>query len=456
MLDVGRFFSSALRRGVFSPDFRTVPVYQKLALLAVLLLPFQSALTIPVGFPLKASELLLTASAVTWLFYRGKFRVAKGLDLAFVGMTGAFVLCSFLVGIIVADLAMNVRGLDRSPIIDMTLYAAYGLFVVGYWFLLRGVSSRLLLDVLVQSVWLCLVAVIAQAVLLQIGASSVLQTLGFWWWKRGQEVFGFQFGRSGPFLEGQHLGFYAGVLFVVALFAKRWWSLGAACFCLLYSQSTTGLGGAAVAVIAALLLIPRKRLLLMLGGAAVVGAGIVALVPQLRSMFYFQLAKLGWADIGEGVDATRSLDIREMKSTAGWRMMQDHPLVGVGPGRYAAHFDEYTGDFRVPDYYYTEKVRAIAENGYAQIGAEFGVVALAAFVALLLWLLFRCWSSRDMLGTGLVVFVAIGFATQSSWTFMPIWVALALAASRATRRASMMGSIGHLPARSRRELRRDY
>ena len=434
-------FRDGWRFGVLSPEYRAAGWPERLALASVLLIPFQYALTIPAGFPLKLSELLVVAAAAAWLLRWRRNHVTIGLDLLLAGVLAVWVLISTGFALGFADLATPLPGGDRPPAIDMVVYCAYALFVLVFWFLLRGSHHLLLRDVLIQSVWLALAAVLTQAAFMQIpGGDGVLRALGFDTRGRGQAILGMLFGRSGPFLEGQHLGFYAGAVFVVALFAKRWLSLAAASLCLLYSQSTTGLLGVAIAVVATLVLLPRKRPLIVLGAVAVVGAAVIAIVPALRSFALFQLAKLGIGTVSvNGVDAGRSLNIRGMKSDIGWKMMWDHPLLGVGPGRYAAHFYDYSDGYDVPPYYRSENLRVISENGYVHIGSELGLVALLIFAALLGLLLFRSWRARNAVGVAAGVFTAVGFATQSSWTFMPIWATLGLLAAIAADRGLILG-----------------
>lgn len=57
-----------------------------------------------------------------------------------------------------------------------------------------------------------------------------------------------------------------------------------------------------------------------------------------------------------------------------WRIAEDRPLTGVGPGNFIAVYDRYTNDFRAPH---------VAHNTPLQILANAGIPALAVFLALL-------------------------------------------------------------------------
>ncbi len=74
----------------------------------------------------------------------------------------------------------------------------------------------------------------------------------------------------------------------------------------------------------------------------------------------------------------------------GLLMAREHPVVGVGPGRFDAHYQPYQGRVLELDpggerYYPVLGIAQRAHNDYIQVGAEIGLVGLAA----LLWLLWR-------------------------------------------------------------------
>lgn len=419
--------------GVRSEEFWNAPSYEKAILLAVLFIPFQYALTVHVGFPLKISEVLVViAVLLRALRWRDK-RDGWSFDQIAVGLIAVCVVLSTVIAVITLDPTQEVLGLHRSHLVDTVLYFGYAVFVLVAWWLLRSVDARLIRDVLFQALWLCAAAVAFQAVCLLVGAPHILDALGFDSRLRGQEILGVQLARSGPFLEGQHLGFFAGALVILALYSRRWPALVVALACAAYSQSTTAVLGIVGAVVLASLLRPNKRILITLGAVAAAASVVVAVVKPLRDAVIFQLAKLGLVAPASDVNFTQSLDIRTIKTEIGWRMMWDNPL-GVGPGRFAANFPTYWHDYELPTYYYTTDMRAITENVYMHIGAENGVVAFLAFVALLVWILVRSFRVSPAI-TALALFTAIAVSTQSSWTFLPIWVVLAYLTSAVSPRA---------------------
>lgn len=413
--------------GVRSEAFWASPLQDKLMLLAVLFVPFQYALTVHVGFPLKISEVLIVAALFVRVIRWRSYRVRWSFDQTVVALIAVCVVVSAVLALLSLDPAQDVLGVHRSHRVDTILYLGYGMFVLIAWWLLRTVDARIIRDVLIQALWLCTAAVAFQAICLLLKAPQILDFFGFDSRQRGQEVFGFQLARSGPFLEGQHLGFFAGALVILALYTRRWPALAAAIVCAAYSQSTTALLGVVGAIVLASILRPNKRILITLGSVAAVAAVAVALVKPLRDAVIFQLAKLGLVAPESDINFTQSLDIRTIKTEIGWRMMWDNPL-GVGPGRFAANFPTYWHDYDLPTYYYTTDMRAITENVYMHIGAENGVLAFLAFAALVVWIFVRSFRVSPGV-TALVLFTAIAVATQSSWTFLPIWVVLAFMTS---------------------------
>ncbi len=215
-------------RGIRSEEFWASSWTDRLLALSLLFLPFQYALTIDVGFPLKISELLLAAALVSAIIGRRWQLDGPRTDGFLVITLAGFAVLSTVRALISLDPTAEVQGVRRSLVLDLLLYCAYALMVIVYWFLVRRLSVALIRDVLIQSLWLCTAAVIAQAVMLLANLPQPLEALGFDMRRRGQEWLGEQLARCGPFLEGQHLGFYGGALFVIALFSRRYVATAAA------------------------------------------------------------------------------------------------------------------------------------------------------------------------------------------------------------------------------------
>jgi len=131
--------------------------------------------------------------------------------------------------------------------------------------------------------------------------------------------------------------------------------------------------GAVAGVLAVAVNLPRKTLI----GAALPVALVAAIASGLiqhRISMSFQQQKFG-PDTG-----------RIELFFGGLRMIRDHPLFGVGPERIHSEFPRYYGgaDLAQANFYYGH-----LENNVVQIGAERGLLCLAAF----LWLIFELYAS---------------------------------------------------------------
>jgi putative inorganic carbon (HCO3(-)) transporter len=98
------------------------------------------------------------------------------------------------------------------------------------------------------------------------------------------------------------------------------------------------------------------------------------------------------------VDRTAAMEIR----SEGWRvaraMLHDHPLLGVGPGRYREEYPHYstTGD------------RGHAYNIILHQGAELGYLGLAAYLALWARVLWRTLRAADRSPAGVAACATLG------------------------------------------------
>lgn len=417
--------------GAFDSETPTkLGLFEKLLLAAVALMPFQSALTFAVGFPLKASELLLGAAVTVYLFTPRRMKIRPDAASALVWVLMVVLAISTLINILI-PISASVQGYDRGFTVDLLLYFAYGNIALIFWRLLRHLDPSWFARAIVLSVWLCGAATLFQFSMISVGATSLLDALNFTTTGTGIDLSDASSGatqlRSGPFLEGQHLGFFAGAGLFVCLYRKAYLASLIAIACIIYSQSTTAIIGVVFGLVVAVAVRPGIKLwvvaVAILGG----GAALMTFSTQARVFIDFQLAKLGLIE-GASRYATLSLDLRSIKTEIGLRIAAERPIFGVGPGRYGINFYDFADDYvSLPQYYYRAGYRAIAENAYAQIAAELGLLALFCFAALLVALIIRNFRSSTTilaLTTSLVVTVS----TQSSWTFLPIWTFLGFCA----------------------------
>jgi O-antigen ligase len=409
-------------------------------LAAVALSPLQTAFTLNVGFPFKACELLIGLAVITYPFSRSRRVDNRRRELPWVILLGLLVFLSTIYHLLLPEPPGPYPGYTRGITQDMLLYLGYAMLVVAAWVLVSRIDARLLRKAFVVAVWVCIAATAFQIVLHQAGLDSTLAALGYQTERLGTG-FGFDVLRTGPFVEGNHLGFFAGAGMLICFEEKKYVAALGALACVVYSQSTGAIIALVVAV-AVLFVVRRQgktqfRILLGFGFAAIVAV----LIAPVRDYLIFQVAKLGLFNIA-GVDVNdRSVTIRSAKTALAWQMAGDNPLLGLGPGRFGVWFEHYAIPSDFPEVYFNGINRPIVENAYLQIASEIGIPALIVFGVVLLILAVRALRVPGI-AIALLVFVAISVSTLSSWTFVPLWLLLAyLTALKIPPKASPEGMV---------------
>ena len=413
------------------PEKLSLYAYEKLILIAIALSPLQSAFTLDVGFPLKLSELCLGFGIILYVFGRHRKAGITATHRAFI-LLGSIVVLSTITALFAGPPAGYFPGYTRSLNADMLLYTGYAGLVIIMWLIASKIPSSAIAKALIIAVWVCGIGSLMQWGLGSLGQIDFLESLNFETKAKGFSLDGDDTGvmRSGPFVEGQHLGFFAGAGVIIALRYRRYLTLLVALICLFYSQSTTGFLGLGVALVITLLARPRVSQIIKILLGTIMFGGLALLIPEVRVLAKYQLAKLGlfgFADDYSGADI--SIDLRSAKTEIGFQIASEHPFFGVGPGRYGAFFFDHATAPPIPFYYFNmPDHRALAENIYAQIAAELGIVALLVFCFGFLALMASMLRSRPI-DLGFLAFLAISFSTQSNWTFIPVWVFLAYSMS---------------------------
>jgi hypothetical protein len=120
------------------------------------------------------------------------------------------------------------------------------------------------------------------------------------------------------------------------------------------------------------------------------------------------VTRINGASVGE-----RSFHLRY-----GLSLLQAHPaatLFGIGPGRYGEYASE-TGDF--PD-------SVNMQTSEVEILVEWGVVGLAAWIALLACVAARVWELHGVLGLGLLLGLIVADSFQANWKYEAVFLAIA-------------------------------
>jgi O-antigen ligase len=209
-------------------------------------------------------------------------------------------------------------------------------------------------------------------------------------------------------------------------------ALGASAFCggaVLLTVSRAGLVSLAAVLLGGLLLAGRGRRLPVLGAAILLVTATVTYFAAFAPAAATQ--RITHPGTGSG---------REDIWLVGWRMVEAHPLIGVGAGNFpvsSIHYLLQPGTILRDDYIIVPKV---AHNIYLGTLAELGVVGLALFCGILGWALACGWraarrfdamGARDMGTVSRAVLIALlGILTASAFASgqfsKPLWVLLAL------------------------------
>jgi O-antigen ligase len=395
---------------------------QRFVCMAIATSPFQAAFTLPM-FELKASEVFLLLAILSFLTSRrrvGPRHFTQGGAFVFLL---AWVALSTGWALLATSPPIPAPGYTRSLEMDAALYCGYAVLVLTGAAIAARTPKQSLVRAFIWAIWLSLAAIVVQFVLFAAGQLSLLETLGYQTERLGAGL-GEAVLRTGPFVEGQHLGFFSAATLIIALSHRRYVAAVAAGIGVLYSQSTSSLIALVVAVAVVLLTRPRAGAALkIVSGAALISAVVLSWAP-IRNFVQFQLAKLGLL-AGAQADAVndRSIRFRAGKTELAWDMALANPVFGVGPGRFGAWFSTFAerGDYELADSYFNGINRPIVENGYMQLAAESGLPALIALAVGLLIILARAYRhSAWTLALGVVL--AVSMSTLSSWTFIPAWL----------------------------------
>lgn len=403
-------------------------VSDSFALLAIVFMPLQLAFTIQLGIPLKISEILILLAGATRIFSRHHFR-AFGLDSCAVLALAIGVLSSTFAAPFHDTRGLARYGYSQTFTVDMLVYAAYGILMLIAWWIIKDLPRWRIGHALVWSAYICTAATALQLFLAMAGLDNVLNFLNYDTDARGSNLFGgtSAMNRTGPFADGQQLGFVSGALLLVCLRQRKYAASLGSLFCVFISQSTTAFLGLLLGIGVVAVLRIGPRMLITISSLAILFALAWSTYSPLRAWVQLQASKLG-ATGAPDAGAGDSLEQRLEKTRIATEIMRDFPGFGVGPGRYGAYYFEYADPSLIPFWYFNQSHRALVENAYFHIGAELGALSLSAFVVLIMSLFFYALWQKS-LDLAFAVFVAIGAATQPTWHYLPLWVFLSYLSS---------------------------
>ena len=161
-------------------------------------------------------------------------------------------------------------------------------------------------------------------------------------------------------------------------FLKRVASLGITVLMLgaiIFTKSRSGMLGTAAMMVVYLLVTRSLKPTTMIG---LVMAGMLVL-PILPDSFWYRMSSI----TDESKDTTGSAEQRWELMQKAWAVFLDHPLTGIGAGQFQNF--AYPGE---------KRTWRVTHNAYLQIGAEIGILGLAAFIYLIVRAFRAAWWTR--------------------------------------------------------------
>ena len=224
--------------------------------------------------------------------------------------------------------------------------------------------------------------------------------------------------RCGTFKEGNYMGVYLLICFIVAKFQNRRW-LSLFFFLSIFTTFSS------VAIITGLLFLTitffranytNKRLPLLLTflGFMVISGGIAFQNEGVRLILIQKLT----AETENINNNSYSKADRENSVKVSLKETINNPLLGVGLGNYGLHYDRYNAH----TFFTYENFRPIPNNIYMEVLSETGICGFLLFITFLV-LLFRIskYDSTKILRTGLFSLYLCFFAFPT-FTVIFIWV----------------------------------
>ncbi|MCA1562171.1 MAG: O-antigen ligase family protein, partial [Acidobacteria bacterium] len=215
----------------------------------------------------------------------------------------------------------------------------------------------------------------------------------------------------------------------------------------------------ASAVIACGLWISGSRVAILAGLAAAAGAGMIALarkrIPVAALAAAAAVAVVGAVAVlylpARGTQQSSSIatEVRGGMARVAVRMIADRPLTGIG----LSEFYRRSGEYASPELLalFPRARNENAHNNFLQIGAELGIVGLAAFAWVLVTVLSTArHEGRQRLHTGLIIAVAAflltclgGHPLLVHEAAYPFWILLGIAAAGPTPTETLEPSRGY-------------
>lgn len=444
------------RRATSFDLLRNASWTDRLLWLTVVVIPFQQAFTVRMGFPLKLVEVFGILAVLSFAVeYRREILKWRGdiwnsVHARIVLLFATVVAVSTIVALFRDHPAARPEAYPQGVQIDLLLYSGYAAIALALYVAVSTISRwNLLVRALRIAVRLAAIYCVVQLILWAVDVDWLEYVNGH---LQVGQLYGVSLPRNGPFLEGNYFGFFVVVsLFLVAR-SRDLVGVGLCVLMLCYSQSTTAFVALLVGVIFMILLQPTWRSIVALAVGSLVAVALFFIVPTANRFVVAQLTKLGLIENALGDAYGYSLRTRTVNTETAISIAKEFPFFGVGQGRYGLYYWDYLDRTGLPSNFGERATRPIANNVYAQIASETGIIALGAFLALLIVIVVIARKDGQF-ATGSAVAAAVCLVAFPAWTNLMPWVLLALVVRTVGSERSLDGDRVLALSRTRRRAR---
>lgn len=241
--------------------------------------------------------------------------------------------------------------------------------------------------------------------------------------------------RCGTFKEGNYLGLFLILSSAIALYLNRKKQAIFFAITILVTFSTTSIISFFLGLVylGRNFFLKRKTLTVML----------VVIMPLSLATFFFiketpYYKRFIYSKLVEPSTKISPRNIskvdRVMMGRIAFKMGVDNPFFGVGPYNYGLHYDKYN-DFRTYitnnnswtiGYFSRKNKRAIANNVYFEVWAEYGILGFTLFVFMLMLTLIKAIKTKNDVITAGIISLLVSLNAFPSFIMLFIWVFLAI------------------------------
>ncbi|WP_086476182.1 O-antigen ligase family protein [Arenibacter amylolyticus] len=397
-------------------------------------LPFTQALTINVFFPLKISELLLLILIVLFIQLKWEtnyFKILRETQVLLIFL--AIATLSFMVNAFWTydyppkAIPSRIGRIPDSFLRLVYIYLNVIAFIISIFFIGKNKKQSL-------NFWLkgALLAAIYGWYLFISSALNLPYLTLFGMDENPQTLFGIV--RSGTFKEGNYFGLFLLLSSTIAFYLNK---TRTGIFLIISIVTTFS----TISIVSAILflafyfksLIFRKRVLKIF--LLLLPFILISTFAFSKSEFYqkYVHAKL-FTPLSTLTKSNMSKVDRYLTGDIAFHAGLNNPIWGVGPYNYGLHYDQYNNIYSTVknhsdwsrQYFKRTNLRAIPNNVYLEVWAEYGIIGFLFFIMFLAMTLWTALKIKNNILTGGLLAMYLSLNAFPSFIMLFLWVYLAI------------------------------